>query len=190
MRTINPSAEEMAQRVARFGALRPIVAQREQKYPQEVMDLLYARKLLSVVGLEDDRQTAVSDSAPIVGAGGMTITYAVCPPGQGPGLHAHRQTYETFTVLRGRFAFYWGDAGDQSVILDELDVISVPPEVTRAFKNVSDSEGILQVIITGGIHDKNDIDLSPQVGSEIERIDPKLRQEIERTMFTFTAGNE
>lgn len=187
MKTISLTAEEMERRIARRADLKPIEAQRQPRYPQEVMDLLYARKLLPVIGL-DDRDTALSDSAPIVGAAGMTITYAICPPGQGPGLHAHRETFETFTVMRGRFAFFWGDAGDQQAILEELDVISVPPLVSRAFRNVGDAEGILQVIITGGTHDKNDIDLAPAVAEEIARIDPRARDEIERTMFSFTAG--
>ena len=33
----------------------------------------------------------------------MPMTLAVCPPGQGPGLHNHVKTYETFTVLKTRF---------------------------------------------------------------------------------------
>lgn len=190
MKTTNPTPQEMARRIARYRGLKPIAAQAEKKYRQEILDLIYARQLLPVVGLEEGRRSAVSDSAPIIGAGGMTITYAVCPPGQGPGLHMHKDTFETFTVLRGRFAFHWGDDGAQSVELDELDVISVPPRVSRAFRNVSGEEGILQVIITGGVHDQNDIDISPSVAEEIDRIDPEARRQIERDLFTFTAGSE
>ncbi len=188
MRTVNFSEQEMASRVARFGSLEPITIQREKKFSQEVMDLLYARKLYPVVGLEDG-DTPISDSAPIIGAGGMTITYAACPPGQGPGLHTHHETYETFTVMRGQFQFFWGDKGENSIILEELDVISMPPRVSRAFKNVGDLEGILQVIITGGKHDKNDIDLAPEIAEQIEQLDPDARREIEEKMFTFTAGS-
>ena len=190
MKTRNLTADEMAERVARYEGLTPIAVQLEKKHQQEILDLIYARQLLPVVGLEKDRRSAISNSAPIVGAGGMTITYAVCPQGQGPGLHAHKDTYETFTVMRGRFAFLWGDEGDQSVVLDEFDVISVPPRVNRAFRNVGDREGVLQVVITGGVHDHNDIDLSPQVGEAIDRIDPEARKIIEKEMFTFTAGKD
>jgi quercetin dioxygenase-like cupin family protein len=190
MKTRTPKPEEMLQRVARFGDLKPIAAQREDRYSQDILDLLYARKLLPVVGLGSGEATAVSDSAPIVGAGGMTITYAVCPPGQGPSLHAHKLTYETFTVLRGKFEFAWGDNGEHTLELDELDVLSVPPEVCRAFRNISEEEGVLQVIITGGVHDMQDIDMSPDVGRKIKEIDPEAYDEIADKRFTFTAGDE
>lgn len=116
------------------------------------------------------------------------MTFAVCPPSQGPSLHTHKKTFETFTVLRGQFEFFWGDDGEHSEILEELDVISVPPLVNRAFRNVGETEGVLQVIITGGVHDMNDIDLSPTVGEKIRKIDPVAFEEIQREMFTFTAG--
>ena len=50
--------------------------------------------------------------------------------------------------------------------------------------------GVTQVIITGGVHDMDDIDLSPQIGEMIDKIDPEIRQKIERERFTFTAGIE
>lgn len=190
MKTKTPKPEEMLKRVARFSDLQPIAAQRDNRYPQGVLDLLYARQLLPVVGLGSGEATEVSDSAPISGAGGMTITYAVCPPGQGPSLHAHKLTYETFTVLRGRFEFAWGDNGEHTLVLEELDVLSVPPEVCRAFRNIGTEEGILQVVITGGVHDMQDIDMSPAVGHKIKEIDPEAYAEIADKRFTFTAGEE
>lgn len=190
MKTKTPLPEEMLKRVARFPCLQPIAAQRGGRFSQGVLDLLYARKLLPVIGLESGEVTAVSDSAPISGAGGMTITYAVCPPGQGPSLHAHKLTYETFTVLRGRFEFAWGDNGEHTLVLDELDVLSMPPEVCRAFRNIGTEEGVLQVIITGGVHDMQDIDMRPDVGRKIQEIDPEAYAEIAGKRFTFTAGIE
>ena len=85
------------------------------------------------------------------------MAIGVCPPGTGPSLHAHQQTYETFTVLKGRFEFTWGGSGEHSVVLEPFDTMSVPPCIHRAFKNVSDEEGALQVVITGGLHDRYDI---------------------------------
>lgn len=190
MKTITPTPAEMESRIARFEKLKPIAAQREPKFRQEILDLIYARRLLPVVGLEGGANTPVSDAAPIQGAAGMTITYAVCPPGQGPSLHAHDKTFETFTVCRGRFEIRWGDSGEHSIILKEFDTISVPPKVCRAFRNVGEVEGVLQVIITGGVHDRFDIDLSPLAADEMRRIDPAAQQQIEREMFTFTAGRE
>lgn len=188
MKTIRISAAEMAKRVSRFSALKPLPLQDNADIPLAARDVVYARKILSVIGLDQNVVTPVNAGAPIRGAGGMTLAMAVCPPGQGPGLHAHQATYETFTVLKGRFEVTWNDNGDESLILDQYDTVSVPPGVCRAFRNVSAEEGILQVIITGGVHDMNDIDFSPKAKDEIEAVRPGLTREFQATGFTFTAG--
>ena len=188
MKTVHYTPEEMSDRIARFDDLKPIAAQADPSVPQEAKDKVYARKLLPVIGLEGGVRTPIAENTPIVGAAGMTMTHAVCPPGQGPGLHAHRRTYETFTVLRGRFEFRWGDAGEDAVTLGEFDTISVPPGVCRAFRNVSDDEGVLQVLITGGVHDMQDIDMPPAAGDELDRIAPGFRSMLSAAGITFTAG--
>lgn len=188
MKTIRISGADMAKRVSRFGALKPLPIQDNANIPLAARDVVYARKILSVIGLEQNVTTPVNAGAPIRGAGGMTLAMAVCPPGQGPGLHAHQATYETFTVLTGRFEVTWNDNGDESLILDQYDTVSVPPGVCRAFRNVSAEEGILQVIITGGVHDMNDIDFSPRAKDDIEAVRPGLIKEFQATGFTFTAG--
>jgi hypothetical protein len=68
------------------------------------------------------------------------------------------------------------------------DTISVPPKVCRSFRNVGDVEGVLQVIITGGVHDRYDIDFSPLAGDAMRKADPAAQKRIEQEMFTFTAG--
>jgi quercetin dioxygenase-like cupin family protein len=118
----------------------------------------------------------------------MTMTLAVCPPGQGPELHAHVQTYETFTVLRGRFEVRWNDDGSERLVLEEFDTVSVPPGVCRAFRNIGDGEGVLQVLITGGVHDMRDIDFARQIGDRLAAIDPAARAYFEQAGFTFTAS--
>jgi quercetin dioxygenase-like cupin family protein len=180
------SAEEMQKRIARFKQLSPLPIQ-QSDIPLAARDVIYSRKLLSVVGLEQS-STPINAGAPIVGAAGMTMTLAVCPPGQGPGLHSHRQTYETFTVIKGRFEVRWNDDGSGSAILELYDTVSFPPGVCRSFRNVGDEEGILQVIITGGVHDMSDIDFSPEAKKQIESVRPGLAAEFEKVGFTFTAG--
>jgi quercetin dioxygenase-like cupin family protein len=186
MKTISISREEMRKRIARFQDLKPLPIQ-QGDIPLAARDVVYSRKLLSVIGL-DGAQTPINAGAPIRGAAGMTMTLAVCPPGQGPGLHAHRQTYETFTVLKGRFEVTWNDDGAERAELGLYDTVSFPPGVCRAFRNIGEDEGILQVIITGGVHDMNDIDFAEDAKRRIDAVRPGLSQAFERLGFTFTAG--
>jgi quercetin dioxygenase-like cupin family protein len=185
MKTIRISKQEMAKRISRFQALKPLPIQNES-VPEKARDVVYARKLLSVIGLETT--TPISAEAPIVGAAGMTMTLAVCPPGQGPGLHAHRRTYETFTVLKGEFEVRWNDDGSEREVLRQFDTISFPPGVCRAFRNIGAEEGILQVIITGGVHDMNDIAFTQHARREIEAAGAGLAAQFERAGFTFDAS--
>lgn len=154
-------------RLARFGRLLEIEPQRGHDLPQAVADLIWSRRLLPVVTRADDAPSPFGNVAPIRGAGDMSITYATCPPGTGPSLHTHRRTFETFTVLKGRFEFTLGDNGEGAVTLDPFDVLSVPPGIARAFRNVGADEGLLQVIITGGQHDVNDITFPARTAKEI-----------------------
>lgn len=186
MKTIAISQAQMQKRIARFRELKPLPIQ-QSGIPLAARDVVYARKLLSVIGLEDAK-TPINAGAPICGAAGMTMTLAVCPPGQGPGLHAHRQTYETFTVLKGCFEVTWNDDGSQREVLELFDTVSFPPGVCRAFRNVGAEEGILQVIITGGVHDMSDIDFSADARRRIEAVGRGLSREFEKAGFSFTAG--
>ena len=186
MKTIQIPIEDMQQRIGRFRELKPLPIQ-NPSIPEKARDVVYSRKLLSVIGLENNT-TPINAEAPIVGAAGMTMTLAVCPPGQGPGLHSHRKTYETFTVMKGRFEVRWNDDGSGTAVLELYDTISFPPGVCRSFRNIGTDEGILQVIITGGVHDMSDIDFAPEARRQIEAVRPGLAAEFEKVGFTFTAG--
>ena len=190
MRTIEISGAEMKARIARYEQLEPLEVQKNSNIPLEAADIVWSRKLLSVIGLDQGLDTPINSAAPIVGAGGITVTYAACPPGTGPSLHAHQKTFETFTVMKGRFEVYWNDDGSESTELEMFDAISVPPGVCRGFTNISDTEGILQVIISGGVHDLNDIDFAVRAGEKIEAIKPGLLKTFEDTGLTFTASKD
>lgn len=166
MKTFTPTPEAMEARIARFADLELLPAVRELQMPLEVKDVIFSRKLLPAVALEES-DTPLASGSVIRGAAGMTMTFAVCPPGTGPGLHTHAQTFETFTVMDGVFEFSWGDQGEYSVVLERFDVISVPPGVCRAFRNAGERDGTVQVVITGGLHDMNDIAFPPQIADQI-----------------------
>jgi hypothetical protein len=60
--------------------------------------------------------------------------------------------------------------------------------VCRAFRSVGAEEGILQVIITGGVHDMTDIAFSEKAKQEIEAVRPGLAAEFEKVGFKFDAA--
>jgi len=57
-------------------------------------------------------------------------------------------------------------------------------------RNIGEVEGILQVLITGGVHDMQDIDFASQVATQLEAIDPAARAYFERVGLTFTASKQ
>ena len=73
MRTIDISRADMEPRIARFDKLEPLEAQKNTGIPVEAADIVWSRKLLSVIGLDEGLDTPINASAPIRGAGGITI---------------------------------------------------------------------------------------------------------------------
>ncbi|HEU4923851.1 MAG TPA: hypothetical protein VFT23_12355, partial [Burkholderiales bacterium] len=65
MKTIQISTEEMRKRIARYRNLKPLPIQ-NASMPEKARDVVYSRKLLSVIGLEDST-TPINAEAPIVG---------------------------------------------------------------------------------------------------------------------------
>ena len=191
MKTSHITNEGMANRVSKFKTLKPLSIQKDTNIPLEGRDVVYARQLLSVIGLDPkEGSTPINSGAPIVGAGGITMTLAKCPPGQGPGLHNHVNTVETFTVLEGRFDVCWNDDGSGTVTLERFDTISVPPGVCRSFKNSGETDGLLQVIISGGVHDMNDIAFTPAAADKINAVPPNLVEKFKQVGFKFNAGTD
>ena len=189
MKTLRLSKSTMEKRVSKFVELEPLPIQIDKTVPQAGKDIVYARELLSVIGLDpSEGKTPINSGAPIIGAGGITMTLAKCPPGQGPGLHNPVATFETFTVLEGKFLIKWNDDGSEELILEKYDTISIPPGVCRSFINVDDKEGLLQVIISGGVHDMNDISFTPHAAEKMENIEPNLSKKFENIGFKFNAG--
>ena len=89
---------------------------------------------------------------PIFGAAGTTMFISLMPPGQGPCLHSHNSTYETFMVLEGTIEYFIGDPVEHRITLNKWDVFSCPPRVYRGFRNVGTGDAVqLTVMIAFGI---------------------------------------
>ena len=101
---------------------------------------------------------------------GLIAAIVKCSPGQGPYLHAHYNTLESFTCLSGKFRITWGDEGEHSIRLEPMDFISVPAGVYREFKNVGDDLGRLFVAIQSPEGENKDkVIHAAAAGEEIEQ---------------------
>jgi quercetin dioxygenase-like cupin family protein len=188
MDTVQPTRAQIDERIARFDRLQPMSTMKgNDRVPLSAKDIIFARKIMPVVLEKTD--SPFGNEAPVYGAAGMTMFISVCPPGQGPALHAHVKTFETFTVLEGKFEFYVGDRGEETVVLNKWDSFSCPPGWCRGFRNVDTKDSVLQTVITGGVHDRNDIGLPPIVAEQLEAIGPGVLDEFKKIGLAFDAGS-
>jgi uncharacterized RmlC-like cupin family protein len=71
--------------------------------------------------------------------------------------------------LSGRFEIAWGDSGQHKLVLEPLDMISVPRGENRSFRNVSSETARLLVMIVPESNEQNDpISYAPSLAKEIE----------------------
>jgi quercetin dioxygenase-like cupin family protein len=132
----NPSVAEMERRVARFGALRPTDDYVDARIPG------CERTTWRVVG-----DPTLSPPAPIE-AEHFHMNLVRCAPGQSAPLHNHL-TQEVFMALTGRWLVFWGPMGERSITLETWDTVSIPPGVSRGFRNVGESDAMLLGIAGG-----------------------------------------
>jgi uncharacterized RmlC-like cupin family protein len=135
------SVAEMEKRVARFKSLTPHpVTFLDQAFPQHRRDVFN----LIGRGVSEEKDAA----AEITDVRDFNVQMSRAKPGHGAGLHAH-QTIETFMPLTGTWSIVWGDHGENEIILEQFDLISVPPGVMRGFKNVGTEEAYLFTVLGG-----------------------------------------
>ena len=147
---------EMEQRVARFKTLTPHpVTFLDQALPQHQRDVFN----LIGRGVSEEKGAA----AEITDVRDFNVQMSRAKPGHGAGLHSHR-TIETFMPLNGTWSIFWGEAGEREVILEQFDLISVPPGVMRGFKNVGTEEAYLFTVLGGT--DPGRVTWSPQLIAE------------------------
>jgi uncharacterized RmlC-like cupin family protein len=190
MKTTTITAAEMERRTARFGRLESYQVQQAQAtgVPAAAFEQIAAHRVYPV--LVPEAYTGRSAKAPLKGAPGMAITIAECPPGNGAGLHAHEQSIENFFCLSGRFEVAWGDDGENTLVLEPMDLVSMPPGVCRSFKNIADDTGRLLVIIQILTAEQEDrVHFAPRVGAAIERgFGRDTLEALGRIGFLFDAG--
>jgi len=159
----------MEARVARFDKLQTYQTQNFDAHgiPPGAVEKITARRVYPVMAPADYQGR--SAGAPVKGPRGLIVSIAECEPGNGPGLHRHLNTVENFMCLSGRFEIAWGDNGEHALVLEPLDMISVPRGENRSFRNVSDETGRLLVMIVPETAEQADpIAYAPSLAKEIE----------------------
>jgi mannose-6-phosphate isomerase-like protein (cupin superfamily) len=129
----NPSVEEMQSRVARLSALRATDAYVDARIPG------FERTTYPVLGSSADAALPAAD---------FHLNLVRCAPGKAAPLHNHL-TVEVFIPLSGTWEIFWGPNGERSLTLGAWDTISVPPGVSRGFRNVGVDEAWLIGIASG-----------------------------------------
>lgn len=171
----NMTRDEIVSRTGRFSGLKPMSTAKslaDKGVPLEAIDIVFARKLMPVV--LEDTNNPFGNASPITGAGGMSLHLSICPPGQGPCLHSHNSTFETFVCLEGRWEFSVGDQGQEKLILEKWDTFSCPPRVYRGFKNIWDRDSAMMTIISGPQDARDDVSMPPHIATELEKFGPNV----------------
>jgi mannose-6-phosphate isomerase-like protein (cupin superfamily) len=133
----NPSVEAMEARVARFRSLAPTRDYVDAAIPG------CERTTYRVIGAPG----GAPDSAPLA-ADGFHLNIVCCEPGKSAPLHNHL-TLEVFVALSGHWQVFWGPQGERSVRLERWDTVSIPPGVSRGFRNVGDEPAYLMGLAGG-----------------------------------------
>jgi mannose-6-phosphate isomerase-like protein (cupin superfamily) len=170
MTTKSLTSEQMQARVARFNKLQTYQRQNFEAHniPPGAVEKVAARRVYPVMAPADYQGR--SAGAPVKGPRGLIVSIAECEPGNGPGLHRHLNTVENFFCLSGRFEIAWGDRGEHRLVLEPLDMISVPRGENRSFRNVSNELGRLLVMIVPETDEQVDpISYAPSLAKEIEK---------------------
>ena len=104
------------------------------------------RKNFSIVGpgVSEDSGQFIKISM----AHGYNLGAVIAKPQNGSGLHSHT-TAEVFLIYSGSWRFYWGAEGKDEIVLNAGDIISMPTNMFRAFKNVGKEDGLIFVVLGG-----------------------------------------
>jgi quercetin dioxygenase-like cupin family protein len=169
VRSKSLAPEEMEFRVARFEKLETYQRQNFETHniPPGAVEKVAARRVYPVMAPPDYQGR--SAGAPVKGPRGLIVSIAECEPGNGPGLHRHLNTVENFLCLSGRFEIAWGDQGEHVLVLEPLDLVSVPVGENRSFRNISNELGRLLVMIVPQTDEQIDpVLFAPSLAKEIE----------------------
>lgn len=186
--TVQMTPDEFRSRIARFAKLKPNVDEyvAVTGVNSEAYRHTAAQDIFYLLGASNPEVAAATAPA-IAGPKGTSVYIVGSPPQDGPSLHAHMRTWETFVVLNGMWEFTAGDHEQLKAKLGPCDMFSCPPGVSRRFRNISDEHANLLVIVQGDAEALDDIAIATDIGEDIERRwGADARAGLERIGMSFT----
>lgn len=129
----DPTVAEMEARVARFQALVPTDDYVDAAIPG------CERTTWRVLGHRPDAPLQAED---------FHLNIVLCQPGKAAPLHNHL-TQEVFVALTGTWEVFWGPEGERKITLGPLDTVTIPPGVSRGFRNVAAEASLLMGMASG-----------------------------------------
>jgi mannose-6-phosphate isomerase-like protein (cupin superfamily) len=162
--------EAVASRVTRFDKLVPYKKDlnRTGGLPPEATEALSAGSVFTLIVPEG--HVGRSRTSPIYGNQGLYMSLAECRTGDdAPPAHAHSDTQESFFILDGTFEVYTGFDNESAVSVGPGDLIAIPNQLMRTFRNTTGRPARLLAIIQGPDKMKDFVSYSRRTGLEFER---------------------
>lgn len=163
-------AETLVNRVTQFAKLVPYKKDlnRTGGLPAEATEALSAGSVCTLIVPEG--HVGRSRTSPIYGNQGLYMSLAECRTGDdAPPAHAHSDTQESFFILDGTFEVYTGFDNESAVSVGPGDLVSVPKQVMRTFRNTTGKPARILAIIQGGNQMRDFVSYSRKLGVEFER---------------------
>jgi uncharacterized RmlC-like cupin family protein len=188
-RGLEVDAAAVASRVTRFTALVPYKKDlnRTGGLPPEATESLSAGNVFPLIVPEG--HAGRSRTAPIYGNQGLYIALAECRSGDDhPPAHAHWDTQENFFVLDGTFEIYTGFDNESAIPAVPGDLVAMPKQVMRTFRNTTGRPARMIAIIQGPDRMRDVVAFSRRIGADFERrFGPETLEAYERIGMVFDA---
>ncbi|MCU4119084.1 cupin domain-containing protein [Variovorax sp. N23] len=167
---LKADTDSVAGRVTRFAKLVPYKKSLKETggLPPEATEALTAGSVFTLIVPEG--HVGRSRTAPMYGNQGLYMSIAECRTGDdAPPAHAHSDTQESFFILDGSFEIYTGLDNESSVAVAPGDLVAVPKQLMRTFRNTSGQPARLLAIIQGPDRMRDNVSYSQRVGADFER---------------------
>lgn len=167
---VEVDVETLVSRLARFATLVPYKKDlnRTGGLPPEATEALSSGSVFTLIVPEG--HVGRSRTAPIYGKQGLYMAIGECRSGDdGPPAHAHWDTQESFFVLDGTFEIYTGFDNESAVQVGPGDLVAVPKQVMRTFRNTTGRPARMIAIIQGPERMRDAVSYSQRLGAEFAR---------------------